>query len=373
MTQRAVVIGAGPAGLASAACLKRAGLNVEILEKSGSVGQSWRNHYGRLHLHTARNRSALPHLPMPEHFGRYPSRLDMVEYLETYARHFRLTPQFGTSVEELRPDGTGWRVAHSRGATWADHVVVAIGLNHTPFRAQLPGLETFSGEVLHSSDYHDPSGLAGDRVMVVGFGNSGGEIALDLAEAGANVTLSVRGPVNILPKEMFGLPTTSLGLLRKLFGYRIADRLTAPLLRAKIGRPADYGLPDPGKGPIAQVVEDGRIPLIDIGTLGAIRAGKIMTRPGIRTIDGARVWFTDGQSTDLDRIVLATGYRLDLRDLLPENLDLLDEHGRPRQTGAKTGARGLYFCSLKASPEGQLRQSGMDAEAIAAEAVARAA
>ena len=79
MTQSAVVIGAGPAGLASAACLKRAGLNVEILEKSGSVGQSWRNLYGRLHLLTARNRSALPQLPMPEHFGRYPSRLDMVE------------------------------------------------------------------------------------------------------------------------------------------------------------------------------------------------------------------------------------------------------------------------------------------------------
>ncbi|WP_146344144.1 flavin-containing monooxygenase [Phaeobacter marinintestinus] len=362
---RAIVIGAGPAGLAAAACLVRQGVETRILERSDAVGSSWRNHYGRLHLHTARGRSGLPHHPMPDRYGQYPSRTDMIEYLEDYAAHFGLEPQFGVSVAAVRPAEAGWVVHHSGGEDRADAVVFATGLNGTPFRAELPGIDGFSGRVLHSSDYDAPDDLTPGRVLVVGFGNSGGEIALDLAEAGAEVTLSVRGPVNILPKEIFGLPITSMGLLRKIFSYRVADAITAPVLRAKIGRPEDYGLQSAGKGPAAQVIEDGRIPLIDIGTLGAIRDGKITVRPGVDRIDGDTVHFVDGETGAFDAILLATGYRVDLRAMLPDTPQVLSAAGKPLVSGGESGAPGLFFCSYKASAEGQLRQSGMEAEEIA--------
>jgi len=362
---RATVIGAGPAGLAAAACLVGEGIETRILEQAADVGSSWRNHYGRLRLHTARGRSGLPGLAMPAHYGRYPSRADMVEYLETYAGHFGLDPRFGVTVEMVRPGSGGWVVQHSEGTDKSDVVVFATGLNGMPFRAPLPGLDDFTGTVLHSSDYHAPEPMASQRVLVVGFGNSGGEIALDLAEAGARVTMSVRGPVNILPKEIFGVPITSMGLLRKILPYRVADAVTAPVLRAKIGRPEDYGLKSAGKGPAAQVIEDGRIPLIDIGTLAAIRDGAVTVRPGVDRIDGGTVHFVNGTEEPVDTILLATGYRVDLRTMLPETPEVLDKGGKPLVSGAETGAPGLYFCSYHASAEGQLRQSGLEAEAIA--------
>ncbi len=363
---RAIVIGAGPAGLAAAACLSRRGVSVEILERAAAVGSAWRAHYGRLHLHTARSRSGLPGMAMPTRYGRYPSRLNMVEYLEDYAAGFGLSPRFGTTVKEVRRSGDGWSVAHSGGTSAGDIVVFATGLNSQPNRPDFPGMDGFSGKILHSSAYQSPDDLGSGSVVVVGFGNSGGEIALDLAEAGRAVTLSVRGPVNILPKEIFGLPITSMGLLRKLLPYRTADALTAPILRAKIGRAEDYGLVSAGKGPAAQVIEDGRIPLIDIGTLAAIRDGRITVRPGITQIDGQSVDFTDGQSTEADHILLATGYRVDLRPLLPDTPEVLDASGCPKVSGGASGARGLFFCSYKASADGQLRQMGTEAEAIAA-------
>ncbi|KMW56464.1 putative monooxygenase [Candidatus Rhodobacter oscarellae] len=360
-----MVIGAGPAGLACAACLKDQGAEVEILERADCVGSSWHGHYDRLHLHTVRQRSGLPRMAMPARFGKFPSRVQMIEYLESYAAHFGLEPRFGVSVAAARPSGDTWCVTHSAGETFADAVVFATGLNGTPFRAPLPGLESFPGPVLHSSDYKGPTAFAGQRVLVVGFGNSGGDIALDLAENGAHPILSVRGPVNILPHDLFGVPITSLGGLRKVLPYRWADAITAPILRAKIGRPEDYGLQSAGKGPAAQVIEDGRVPLIDIGTLGAIRAGKIETRPGIERSDGAEVSFGDGRADVVDAILLATGYRVDLRDMLPDTPQALDAAGRPRASGAPGPMPGLYFCSYRASADGQLRQTGIEAQAIA--------
>lgn len=362
---RATVIGAGPAGLATAACLKRKGAEVTVLERAEAVGSSWRGHYGRLHLHTARQRSGLPHLPMPASYGRFPSRADMISYLESYAAHFGLTPQFGTEVQSVRPEGGGWSVRHGGGTQGAEVVVFATGLNALPNRPEVPGLADFPGVVLHSSAYHSPDDLLEGPVLVVGFGNSGGEIALDLAEAGREVTLSVRGPVNILPREILGVPITSMGLLRKILPYRAADAITAPILRATIGRPEDYGLVSAGKGPVAQVIEDGRVPLIDIGTLAAIREGRIAVRPGIAAVEGAEIRFLDGTAIRAGAILMATGYRVDLRRFLPETPQVLDEAGRPRISGGPSGAEGLFFCSYKASAEGQLRQAGIEAEAIA--------
>lgn len=365
---RAIVIGAGPAGLASAACLGRAGIDALILDSAPALGSSWRGHYDRLALHTVRGRSGLPGRPFPRGAHRYPTKAEVIAYLEDYARHFRLAPRFGTTVRAVaRADGI-WRVETDKGAETAAAVVFATGLNGTPHRADWPGLAAFPGPVLHSSDYRNPAPFAGQRVLVVGFGNSGGDIALDLAEAGVRVDMAVRNPVNLLPKELFGIPITSFGLVRKVLPYKVAERLMMPLLRARIGPYDRYGLRQAAKGPVSQVIEDGRIPLIDVGTLAALRDGRITARRGPLRSAGRRVDFDGGASADYDAIILATGYTVDLRPILGPLPQVLDADGRPKVSGARTALPGLYFCSYKASADGQLWAMGREAEAIAADA-----
>ena len=362
--KRAVVVGAGPAGLAAAACLKEAGVEVVLLERAATVGSSWRGHYDCLRLHTVKGRSGLPGMPFTSDAARYPSREEVIAYLDAYTSAQGLAPVFGAEVRSIRPEGDGWRVVHSMGEETAGAVVMATGLNGTPKVPDWPGV--FEGQVLHSSDYRAPAPFAGQRVLVVGFGNSGGDIALDLARAGVAVTLSVRGPVQILPKELFGFPITSFGALSKLLGPRVADRLTAPLLRAVVGRPSDYGLTAYAKGPATMVAEDGRVPMIDVGALGAIREGIIAVKPGIDRLEGQEVRFADGSRAAFDTIIAATGYKVDLRPLLGPDCPALDPAGRPVVSGAATPARGLYFCSYRAASDGQLSASGREARAIAA-------
>jgi len=364
---RVIVVGAGPSGLACAACLTRRGLRPVIYDRAESVGASWTTRYDGLQLHTSRGRSGLPFLPMPKHYGRYPGRDDVVAYLRDYAGAFDLDIRLGVTVGAVRPaEGGGWRVETGAGIEAADAVVFATGMADRPVRPDLPG---YGGRVLHSCDYRNAQGFEGQRVLVVGLGNSGGEIALQLAQAGNQVALSVRGPVNLLPKELFGIPVTSLGGLRRVLPYRWVDAMTAPLLRLVLGRPEAFGLRKAAKGPTAQVVEDGRIPLIDTGVLAEIRAGRIAVRPAIAGADGLQMRFEGGGAGEYDAVVLATGYRCDLRALLPETPQALDDAGRPRQSGAGRRGQGpvagLYFCSYHASADGQLYQSGKEARAIA--------
>ncbi len=362
---KAIVIGAGPAGLAAAAAMMSKGFAVDVLERASDVASSWRGHYDCLRLHTARGRSGLPGLAFPASAGRYPSRAAVITYLEDYAQHHRITPRFGVTVTDVAQTDDGWTVSHDHGTDAAEVVVIATGLNGTPKMPDWPG--HFDGPILHSSAYRNAKDYAGQKVLVVGFGNSGGDIAVDLVQGGADVTLSQRGPVNILPKELFRMPITSFGLLSKLLGYKVADVLTAPVLRMVIGRPEDYGLQSSGKGPGARVIEDGRIPLIDVGTLGAIKAGQIVVKPGIAQLDGLQVQFSDGSVAPFDTIIAATGYQVDLRPLLGDS-PALDDDGKPRVSGAETGQRGLYFCSFRVSPDGQLFTTGQEAQAIAVQA-----
>ncbi|WP_068309202.1 flavin-containing monooxygenase [Aliiruegeria sabulilitoris] len=364
----AIVIGAGPAGLACGACLKRQGFDVELLDRAQQVGARWRGHYDSLQLHTSRGRSGLPGLAMPRTYPRYPTRAQVVEYLESYARHFELEPVFGAEIRRVEKSGERWRVTGSMGERMADVVVFATGINDRPRQPVIVGLEEFDGPVVHSSCYRNPEALPGQRVLVVGFGNSGADIALDLIAAGRDVQIVVRSPVNILPKELLGVPITSFELLTRLLPYRWADRLVAPLLRAAVGRPEDFGLVAHSKGPAARVIEDGRIPMIDTGALAAIREGKLILRPGLERFEGQVARFVDGLGVEFDAVVLATGYQLDLRSLLPGLPGVLDAAGRPLASGRRTAERGLYFCSYVVSANGQLKQAGREAEAIARDA-----
>jgi cation diffusion facilitator CzcD-associated flavoprotein CzcO len=361
----AIVIGAGPAGLATAAALKARGRDAVILEKSDTVGSVWRRHYDRLHLHTDRARSGLPGMAMPASYGRYPSRLQVIEYIEAYAACFALKPVFNTAVSAIRREGRQWRVEAPEDVWRAPNVVVATGWADFPYSPSWPGIETFAGSLLHSSVYRNPAPFAGKRVLVVGYGNSGAEIALDLAEGGIDVTLSVRSPVNIVPRELFGLPILVFPIAEQWLPPRVADFLNAPAVRLSIGPLASAGLKKAAKGPLQTIAEDGRPPLIDVGTLEQIRVGRIKIRGDVENFAPNGVAFKQLTAEPFDAVILATGFRPDLRPLLPDAKEVLNASGAPRVSGRATSEPGLFFCGAIVSAIGQLRQIAIEAVAIA--------
>ena len=361
----AIIVGAGPAGLACAVTMRAAGLDVTVLEKADRVGSVWRRHYDRLHLHTDRNHSGLPGMAMPLIFPTYPSREQLVEYLESYAARFDIQPVFNTTVSRIRRDGTQWCVDADQGSISAPVVVVATGIADAPYRPSWPGLDAYRSAVVHSSEYRNPTPYVGKRVLVVGFGNSGGEIALDLANADVDVALAVRGPVQILPRDLLGFPILAWAILYRRLPARLVDFINAPILRLAVGSIEELGLRRAAKGPRQMVEEDGRVPLIDIGTLDKIRDGSIKICGGIDRLTPEGVAFADASAQKFDAIILATGFRPDLRQLMPDVEGVFDGQGMPLVTGQATNAPGLYFCGQITSPTGQLREIGLEAQRIA--------
>jgi thioredoxin reductase len=365
-TPDVIIIGAGPAGLACAMTTRAAGFNATVLEKAANAGSVWRRHYDRLHLHSDRKNSSLPGMAMPSSYPAYPSRAQVVEYLESYAAHFDIRPAFNTTVSRVMRDGTQWRAETAQGALSAPIVVVATGIADAPYRPSWSGAETYRGSVVHSSEYRHPVPYLGKRVLVVGFGNSGGEIALDLADAGIEVTLAVRGPVQILPRDLLGVPIVSWAIFYRHLPARLVDLINAPVLRLALGDVEKLGLRRAAKGPLQMIAQNGRVPLIDIGTLAKIRDGSIGIRGGIDRFTADGVVFAGAVTEKFDAVILATGFRPDLRRLIPDVDGVFDEHGMPRVTGQATSLPGLYFCGQITAATGQFREVGREARRIAA-------
>lgn len=365
MSVPVIIIGAGPGGLAVAACLQHEGVEgAVILEEADQVASSWRRHYERLHLHTPRKHSSLPHLPMPSDFARYPGRAEVIDYFEAYARHFSLTPRFGERVKSARRLGEAWEVTTAQGRYQAPVLVVAAGYNREPVIPTWPGVTDFGGPIRHSSAYVNGRPYQGQDVLVVGFGNSGGEIAIDLHEHGARPTIAVRNAVNVIPREIFGVPVMAFGLVQRLFSPETADALNAPLLRALIGDLEPLGLRKLPYGPATQIRKHHRIPLIDVGTVALIRQHAITVRPGLRAFQRGAVVFDDGSRSRFDAVILATGYRPRVDHFLAAGAGVLDGDGKPVSSGVESAA-GLYFCGYHVSPNGMLREMALESQRIA--------
>src|SRR5262245_62006232 len=213
MHHQAVVIGAGPAGLATSRELGRQGIDHVVLERGDALGHTWANLYESLVLHTGKHLSSLPGLPFSRTTRLFPSRRDFLHYLEEYARQFHLPIRTGADVDPLtRVDGR-WRVRTTAGAELTSTVVViATGIVSNPFTASIPGREQFAGRVFHSVEYQRPDAHVGRRVLVVGAGNSAGEIAAELAAAGAHVSIAVRSGARVVPRDVFGVPIQYLAV-----------------------------------------------------------------------------------------------------------------------------------------------------------------
>ena len=367
-----LVVGAGPAGLAVAAALIARGHRPTVIEKGAQVGASWRAHYERLHLHTVKEHSALPGMPYPAADPRYVPRQRVVDYLDAYAARAGIAPRFGVEASAIVPaEGGGWRTTTRDGKEIRSRVVVVTtGANNVPFVPDIAGQDAFAGEILHSRGYRNAAPFTGRRVLVVGMGNTGAEIALDLAEQGVAVALSVRSAVNIVYRDVLGRPTQKTTLLLWRLPTALGDVLARWLCDVTVGELARYGLRRSAISPLRELREHGHTPVIDVGTLGRIKAGAIAVYPGIRRLEPSGAQFVDGRSAPFDAVVLATGYRSGIATLFPQSAVPLDENGLPNQPVGRGALADAYFVGFDMRQPGTLRtiagEAGIVANAIGA-------
>ncbi|NQD93345.1 NAD(P)/FAD-dependent oxidoreductase, partial [Pseudomonas sp. CrR25] len=308
------IIGAGPMGLCTARALQKQGIDFVGFELHGDVGGLWdidnphSTMYDSAHLISSKGTTEFSEFPMRAEAAPYPHHSEMRRYFRDYAARFDLYRhfQFDTRVVELQRQERGWKLLSERRGErreWQfDGVLIANGTLHSPNVPALPG--AFGGELLHSSDYRSPKIFAGKRVLVVGCGNSACDIAVDAVHHAASVDLSVRRGYYFLPKFILGRPTDTFGGAIRL-PRSLKQRLDGLLVRALVGKPSDYGLPDP----------DYRLyeshPVMNSLVLHHLGHGDIRARRDITDIDGLRVGFSDGELAEYDLILQGTGYRLD--------------------------------------------------------------
>jgi putative flavoprotein involved in K+ transport len=349
--------------------LRRSGVDVLVVERADAVGASWRGHYDRLHLHTVRWLSHLPGFRIPREHGRWVSRDGVIDYLERYASHHELEVRLGTSVDRVERHDGGWRLvtAGDREPIEARNVVVATGYNHTPFMPDFPGKDGFEGELVHAARYRNARPYRDRDVLVVGSGNTGAEIAVDLVEGGAaRVRLAVRTPPNIAPRESGGLPTQIVGVTMRRVPPRIADMALGPFQRMMVGDLTRYGMPRPTRGLYTRVAEDDVIPILDVGLIDALKRGQVEVVGALLGFEGRDAILAGRERIQPDAVIVATGYRRGL-DPLVGHLGLLDAGGRPVVHGARTDpeAPGLYFTGYTNPISGMFREMAIDARRIA--------
>ena len=361
--REAIVVGGGAAGLAAAAQLARAGVRAVVLEAGPEPGSAWRGRYDRLHLHTTRLLSSLPGYRIPRTYGRWVARDAVVAYLNEYAARHELDVRVRTRVERIDRDDGAWIVRTARGESMrAEHVVLATGFSNVPSVPDWPGRTTYRGELLHSSEYRNVNPFRGRDVLVVGSGNSGAEIAVDLADGGASrVRIAIRTPPHIARRDALGVPAQALGMALSHVPPRIAGPLATALRRVTIPDLAGRGLPRPREHLGVQFARTGTIPILDVGFVAAVRDGRVEVVPGVEALEEDAVVLSGGLRIRPDAVIAATGFRPGLEPLVG-HLGVLDERGLPR---ADEPAPGLHFIGYRPTLGGMLRKVGFESRELA--------
>ena len=348
-----VIIGAGPAGIATAVNLAENGVRSVIIDREGQVAASWRGRYDRLKLDTNRWFSRLPGRPYPKGTPIFPTRDQVADYLERHAQIGGVVHRLNTAVERVDPLGDGgWQLLTSAGHIEARHVVVATGRANTPVIPEWPGANTFKGELLHSSLYRNSEPFAGKRVLVIGSGTSGMDIAHDLATGGAaTVWLAVRTPPNILLRNgPWGIPGDVF--LRPMFHLppNLADTILGCLRVVRLGDLSEFGLPIPAEGAFAAAHRRGISPsIIDMDVIKAVRRNEIEVVQTVASIYPTGVSLVDGTLIQPEVVIAATGYRPGLESTVG-HLDVLDDHGVPQIMAPKPASKGLWFIGYQLGP-----------------------
>ncbi|MFD3508767.1 flavin-containing monooxygenase [Nocardia sp. NPDC058666] len=366
------IVGAGTSGVSAAVALADRGLEPLVIDGADRVGSSWHSRYERLRLNTGKQFSHLPNRAYPEGTPTFPTRDQVIEHLERHAHAAGIELRLGCLVERLdRTDGH-WRLTTSTGAIDATEVVIATGFDHEPFIPDWPGRLDWKGALIHSSQYRNPVRYNGKRVLVVGAGCSGMEIAYDLATGGAaKVWLSARTPPNIMLRQgPGGLAGDFIATPLYHAPVRIADAIARFGRKRTIGDLREFGLPIPDEGIFARSARLGVAPaIVDLDVIAAIRDRSIEVVPGVESFDADGVRLADGARIVPDAMVCATGFRREL-DKLVGHLGVLDDRGRPHVTGEKPAAEGLRFIGFVPRPSQigfAAKQASRAAEAIARE------
>lgn len=299
-----IIVGAGPAGLATAASLARRGVEYRLLERGDSLGHSWRRLYDSLRLHTGKHMSHLPGRRFGAGTSLFPSRDEFVHYLDDYARQFALHVETGKDVVRATRVDDMWRVTTSAGESYdGATLVMSTGIIANPRTPQLAGRERFRGQVLHSVEYRRPNEFVGRRVLVVGVGNSGGEIGAELARAGARVTIAVRSGAHVVPLALAGVPIQYIAYAMKRLPKRARERIVGRVQRIMERKHGPPVLPRPAHGPL------DAIPIIGFHLVEAIRDKLVeVRRAGIDSLTEVGVRFSDGTEERFDVVLLATGF-----------------------------------------------------------------
>jgi len=373
MVQEAVVIGAGSAGLSAAAALRDAGVDALVLERAAQAGASWRARYDGLRLNSGRTVSSVPGARIPRSAGQFPARDAYADYLAGCVERLGLDVRFGVEVSRIERRDGGYALSTSGGELLARSVVVATGYDREPCVPKWPG--RFQGELLHAREYRNPAPFAGRRVLVVGTGNSGTEIAAELSGRGpgpapraARVWLSMRTPVNVVPRRVLGVPTSALVSRPRRPPARLVDLGGRVLQRLAWGDLSRYGMPRAPMGIGTEMRVRGLGPVVDGGFVDALKAGRVALVPAVARFDGAEVVLADDTRVRPDAVIAATGYRHGLEALVG-HLGALDSRGRPARVdgGAVPVAPGLHFSGYHLPLPGQLYGMRATARRIARE------
>jgi putative flavoprotein involved in K+ transport len=358
-----VVVGGGPSGLAAAGALAHRAIPAVVLERSERVGDGWRGRYERLRLHTARAFSGLPHDPIPRRYTRFVAKDDYAAYLEGYVERLGLDVRLGLAVRGVAPNQHGWIVETADTSWQAQALVVATGRYADPVLPAWPGRDLYAGLLLHASGFRSGRDFAGKRVLVVGLGNTGAEIAAELSEQAASVAVAVRTPPPIARRQIVGIPLQLFGIVLSPLPAVQVDRAGALLRRLSVGDLRSYGLAEPAWGPFAA----RRPPVIDAGFLDALRGRRLQIVPAVARLNAEGAVLADGRAEAYDAIVAATGYRPTLPSLL-DAPGALTEAGYPR---SRSPLKGLYFVGFRESVRGQLFEANREARSVAREVAQR--
>ncbi|PDQ21221.1 dimethylaniline monooxygenase [Mesorhizobium sanjuanii] len=368
-----IVIGAGAAGLAAAHALIEAGVPTVILEKESRLAEPWHRRHERLHLNSHRDLSTLPGVGFPVGTPAFPHKTAVIRHLNDFSRTHSLPVEFDAAVEEIAFKGDHWVVGTNIGPRLARHVVIATGRDRQPFIPAWKGAGAFAGRIIHSADFGRAEDYVGQKVLVVGAGNSGFDVLNHLAGIETrNIWLSARNGPSILPKRIGKIAVHRLSPFMARLPLWLADAAMAATQRLVFGDLTKFGMPKAPSGGASRLTDDYTAIATDDGAVRAIKGGKIIVVPTVREFTRDGVILGNDKLIAPDIVIAATGYRTGLERMVGK-LGVLDGNGVPLFNGGETDPKlpGLWFTGMRPSIRGCFANARIQAKAITQQIVGR--
>ncbi len=373
-----LIIGAGPAGIACAYYLQQAGVDYEVIDRADVIASTWAYQYPSLRLNTTRFFSHMPGEKFPLQYGLFPSASQYHHYLEKFVAKHQLKITLNIDVQHVCREGTGWQVETSRGVEWYPVVIIASGRFSKPYTPNIPGLGQFTGRVVHSHDYKGPQPFAGQRVLVVGNGPSGVDLAVELPQTAQHpVYLAMRTGIVLRPRYPYGLPKHMWMMLAEILPKPLGSWLEKKVLSAKYEHLEQVGIkvPKPGQ-------ESGAAGTRGPELIHAVQAKQVQPVDAPVNFEGQTAVLADGTKLDIDALILATGFSpaLDFLDVEyatdREGLPLreeapfdIDRTYQPHTGYQVKGQRGLYITGIFYQGKGAMFNFNLEGEIVTRQVV----